>query len=69
MFGAMRIWPFRTETKASLINPDDWLRDIFGILPTATGISVTATSALTVPAVSAAVRTISEAVASLDISV
>jgi HK97 family phage portal protein len=68
----MRIWPFRSstvETKASLVNPDDWLKDIFGILPTATGISVTATSALTVPAVSAAVRTISEAVASLDINV
>lgn len=69
----MKLWPFSRseplETKASLINPDDWLRDIFGVWPTATGVAVTAASALTVPAVSAAVRIISEAVASLDVQV
>ncbi|WP_127113048.1 phage portal protein [Shimia sediminis] len=66
------IWPFtrkpKPETK-SLTSPEDWLNEIFGVTPTNTGVSVTGSLALKVPAVSSAIRVISEAAASLDVSV
>jgi HK97 family phage portal protein len=64
----MRLWPFRTEQK-SLASPVDWLLALFGATPTASGVEVTPDLALTVPAVANAVRTISEAAASLDVNV
>lgn len=68
----MRFWPFRsapTETKsATLAEPDAELFELFtGIAPGS--LAVSAATALTVPAVSAAVRVISEASASLDVYV
>lgn len=63
----MNLWPF---TRKSLADPEDWLNSIFGISTTnASGVAVSASSALRVPAVSAAIRTISEATATLDIKV
>ncbi|SDM11953.1 phage portal protein, partial [Aliiruegeria lutimaris] len=67
------MWPFtrtpKTEAK-SLAAPDDALLETFGILPiTSTGVTISAETALRVPAVSSAIRVISEAVASLDVSV
>lgn len=67
------MWPFKrsvpTETKA-LAEPSEDLYALFGLVPTSTaGITVTPETALRVPAVSSAIRVISEAVASLDISV
>jgi len=64
----MRIWPFHREQK-SLVQPEDWLNEIFGITPIASGVAVSADAALRVPSVSAAVRTISEACATLDVRV
>ncbi len=65
-------WPFRrkapTEAK-SLASPEDWLNEIFGVSPVASGVSLSAESALCVPAVNSAIRVISEAAASLDIAV
>lgn len=57
-----------TDRKA-LDAPDPDLLAIFGMTSTSSGISVSRETALQVPAVSAAVRVISEAAASLDISV
>jgi len=66
------MWPFsrkpQTETK-SLADPEDWLAEMLGVVPVAAGVSLTGETALRVPAVSAAVRAISEAAASLDITV
>lgn len=68
----MRLWPFRTaeiETKAAtLADPDAELIEIFtGAAPGS--IALSGIAALHVPAVAAAVRTISEAAATLDIIV
>lgn len=60
----MRFWPFRTEKKAQ--TDEQLLEMLGGGLSTATGIAVSSETALRVPAVAAAVRTISEAAASLD---
>lgn len=57
-----------TESK-SLTSLEDWLSEIFGAVPTASGTNISAETALKVPAVSSAIRVISEAAASLDISV
>tara|TARA_R110002020_G_scaffold5179_4_gene21931 strand:- start:12866 stop:14104 length:1239 start_codon:yes stop_codon:yes gene_type:complete len=63
----MRIWPFYREKKALT---DEQLLDLLGTgVTTSTGLSVSIDMALRVPAVAAAVRTISEAAASLDIRV
>lgn len=60
--------PTTDEKSATLADPDAELFELFtGIAPG--GIAVSAATALTVPAVSAAVRVISEAAASLDIYV
>ncbi|MFG1340550.1 phage portal protein [Xanthobacter autotrophicus] len=60
---------FRPERK-SLASPDADLLALFGTpAPTAAGVNVGPGSALTVPAVSCAVRAISEAVATLDVRV
>lgn len=63
----MKLWPFRREQKA--LTDEQILEMLGGGMPTATGIAVSAESALRVPAVAAAVRTISEAAASLDVKV
>ncbi|MBP1856851.1 phage portal protein [Rhizobium herbae] len=63
----MKLWPFRTEKKA--LTDEQILEMLGGGMPTATGVAVSAESALRVPAVASAVRTISEAAASLTIKV
>lgn len=68
----MKLWPFSRKPAAeakSLAAPEDWLTDIFGIAPVVSGVSVSVEAALRVPAVSAAVRVIAEAAASLDVKV
>lgn len=67
------MWPFtrktQTETKG-LAEPGDDLYALFGVTPTAsTGTPVTPDAALRVPAVSSAIRAISDAVATLDVGV
>ncbi|MDI7864082.1 phage portal protein [Rhizobiaceae bacterium n13] len=63
----MRLWPFRTEKKALT---DDQILEMLGSgVPTSTGLAVSVETALRVPAVAAAVRTISEAAASLAVKV
>ena len=66
----MRIWPFSHKApmeQKSLAEPDGELLAMFtGITP---GAGISAATALTVPAVAAAVRVISEAAATLDIRV
>ena len=63
----MRIWPFSrkatTPEQKSLTSPDAVIEAIFGLTPTATGISITTTEALRVPVVANAIQVISEAVA------
>lgn len=56
-------------TRKSLAEPDDALLSLFGAVSTISGVTVTAASALRVPAVASAVRLISEAVADLDVLV
>lgn len=53
----------------SLTSPDAMIEAIFGLTPTASGISVSTTEALRVPVVANAIQLISEAVASLDVYV
>ena len=69
----MKLWPFTRaaatpETK-NLASPDAALEALFGLTPTATGITLSAQAALRVPVVANAIQLISEAVASLDIFV
>lgn len=64
----MNLWPFRkapVETKSQLTTPEAWLQELFGAVPAAAGVSVSASAALKVPAVQSAVRVISESAASL----
>ena len=68
----MKIWPFSksapVEQKSGTAVPEDWLVELF--TSTVAGApAVSAATALTVPAVSAAVRVISEACATLDVKV
>ena len=56
------------ETKSGLSAPEDWLLELVGV-SAATSVGVTASTAMTVPAVASAVRVISEAAASLSASV
>ena len=56
-------------TRKSLTNPPDWLNQIFGSTTVNSGVSLSAESALCIPAVNSAIRVISEAAASLDVSV
>lgn len=58
----------RPETKG-LADPSSELLALFGITPTATGITISANIALQVPAVQSAVRIISDAAACLDVGV
>ena len=65
------IWPFRkasVEQKSGTSAPDAWLLELFGAV-SSSGLTVTTTEALTVPAVGSAIRVISEAAASLNIKV
>ncbi|WP_126974644.1 phage portal protein [Frigidibacter oleivorans] len=64
----MRLWPF-TLTRKSVAYPTPDELALFGIVPTASGVAVSADAALRVPAVGSAVRIISEAAASLDVTV
>lgn len=59
--------PFKREKKA--LTDEQILEMLGGGMPTATGIAVSTETALRVPAVAAAVRTISEAAASLSVKV
>ncbi|MCV9997671.1 phage portal protein [Pararhizobium sp. YC-54] len=63
----MKLWPFKSEKKA--LTDEAILEMLGGGMPTATGVAVSAESALRVPAVASAVRTISEAAASLTVKV
>lgn len=63
----MRIWPFRSERKA--LTDEQILDMLGGGVSTSAGIAVSADTALRVPAVAAAVRTISEAAACLAVKV
>lgn len=60
--------PAPIEQKSGLAVPEDWLLELFGA-SAATSAGVTASTALTVPAVASAVRVISEAAASLGVMV
>ncbi|UXT56949.1 phage portal protein [Agrobacterium fabrum] len=64
----MNIWPF-TKTEKKALTDEQILDLLGGGVPTATGISVSSETALRVPAVAAAVRTIAEAAASLKVKV
>lgn len=59
----MRLWPFRRETKA--LTDEEILELVGGAVSTSSGLTVSADTALRVPAVAAAVRTIAEACATL----
>lgn len=63
----MKLWPFRREKKA--LTDEQILEMLGGGVPTHSGIAVSAEIALRTPAVAAAVRTISEAAASLAVKV
>jgi HK97 family phage portal protein len=66
----MRFGPFEIINRKSLADPEAALLALFGIQPTtASGATVTAVTALEVPAVAAAVRIISEAAATLSVMV
>jgi HK97 family phage portal protein len=57
------------ERRASLANPDTWLEQSFGAVQTASGVSVDEAKALTLSAVYACVRVLSETMASLPLPV
>lgn len=59
-------WPF---TRKSLANPEGWLLELFGSAHTASGTPVSVEAALRVPAVTSAVRVVSDAAASLSVMV
>lgn len=73
------VWPFtkpepKIDTAAaapaearSLSDPDAWLFELFGATSATSGVTVSATTALRVPAVSAGVKAIAEAVAILPL--
>ncbi|MEQ8431022.1 MAG: phage portal protein, partial [Roseovarius sp.] len=67
------MWPFTSKPKIEtkgLAEPGDDLFAVFGITPTSSGnVAITPDAALRVPAVGSAIRVISEAVATLDVSV
>lgn len=67
------IWPFNKKSAApeskSLADPSDELMALFGVIPTSSGVAVTAQSAMRCTAVRAAVQTISEAVGQLPVHV
>ena len=66
------MWPFsktktvEVEKKSTLSDPESWLLEMFGSTPTQAGVSVSPGAALCVPAVSSAIRVISEAVMTLE---
>lgn len=66
------VWPFRkpapVEVK-SLSSPDDWLRELFGAVPSAAGVSVTHSTAMRCTAVRRAVAAIAEPIGSLPLHV
>lgn len=65
-------WPWQRKAAAeskSLADPSDELLALFGVVPTSSGVAVTAQSAMRCTAVRAAVQTISEAVGQLPVHV
>lgn len=62
----MRFWPFTTR---KALTDEQILDTLGGGVSTSSGVAVSADAALRVPAVAAAVRTIAEAAASLDVKV
>lgn len=64
----MKIGPF-TFFEKKAISLDVQIEELFASAPTASGIAVSVETALRVPAVAAAIRTISEAAASLDVKI
>lgn len=65
----MQLNPFKWFEKKDYDLSNPMLSQIFGYAPTTSGIAVTPTSALSVPAVSSAVRVISESIAALPLHV
>lgn len=70
----MRIWPFSRKTvpveAKSLASPDAEMMALFGLVDTtSSGIVISLADAMRVPAVANAIQLISEAVASLDVTV
>jgi len=68
----MKIWPFNRNIKIdakSLIDPETWLNEIFGVVASATGASVTPTSAMRNTAVRRAVQAISEPIGQLPLHI
>lgn len=69
----MKLWPFPRTASApeqkSLASPDAALEALFGLAPTSIGLTFSTSEALRVPVVANAIQLISEAVASLDITV
>lgn len=68
----MKFWPFKQEEKRSLENPAVSLSDpeayeLFGVTPSASGVSVSPESALSLPAVLCAVKRISGSLSSLPL--
>lgn len=70
------MWPFKAKSQkieeksgSGLSDPASWLLEMFGSTPTQAGVSISAQSALRVPAVQSAIRVISEAVATLDVEI
>lgn len=64
----MKIWPFTRKSDTKAITPAD-LEELAGGGATSAGIYISPSDALRVPAVAAAVQLISEAVASLDVTI
>lgn len=69
----MKLWPFHrkaaTPEQKSLASPDAALEALFGLTPTASGLVLSSQAALRIPVVANAIQLISEAVASLDVTV
>jgi hypothetical protein len=57
------------EVRSGLTSPADWLLGLFGATPAASGITITARAALSVPAVRAALELISGTVGTLPVKV
>ncbi|SEB43529.1 phage portal protein, HK97 family [Nitratireductor aquibiodomus] len=57
------------DEQRSLANPEDWLLELFGAVPVASGVSVNPRSALSVPAVRAAVELIAGTASTLPVKV
>jgi phage portal protein BeeE len=57
------------ESKASIASPDDFLIELFGAMPSSSGVEVTPAKAMKCPPVRCAVQSIAEAIGQLPIHV